>query len=259
MKSVCESIGDAGGRGGQPHRRAEAPDIAIGIKVGDRVVHRSPTLWDSYAGDFGHAMLVPVAAVPEQGIKLVVLDDDPPGYQEIGSFRLSRDRLAQMRNAGLQRLSDFGPNVGSLEIDVTDFVAPRPASGRLDVASVRAVAPVAVPAGAVVIVRAKGSYSVREGETITPLGSGAPGTNLAPLAKARHGAAYVAVGDGNESKFVPIPDCRVLVSAPPGYLVYGVNDAGRRDDNRGRLDLTIETQQPTPREWASGFRVEGCR
>jgi hypothetical protein len=260
IKSVCEGIGDAASGGPrQRQRRAEAPDIAVGIKVGDRVLHRSPTLWDSYAGDFGHAILIPAAAVPQDGIKLVVLDDDPPSYQELGSFRLGRDRLTQMRNAGLQRLADFGPNVGSLEIVVDDYEAPPASRTRFDVRGKRALAEIAVPAGAILQVSARGSYTVREGEKIGPLGSPGSGANLKPLEKQRHGAAYAAVGDGTESRFVPVPDCRRIVSAPPGYVVYGINDSGFDKDNRGTIDFAVEMRLPTPREWLTPFRVERCR
>ena len=265
ITSVCSALTALERR--QQQHLPEAPDLAVGIEVEGQILHQSPTLFDSYAGTLGHSILLPAGSVPTEGIKLAVLDvDEGAAPQMLGSFRVTRTHLDQLRGAGLQRLADFGPNVGSLELTLEEYAPPEPQQFVLAARDGQRLLPLSIPAGAVVRVAVSGRYRFSQRRTDPEIGpEGWPGSaghdgnrQVTPLRGALHAAAYAGIGDGVDSEVFLVPACVRIMSAPAGFLLVGINDQGNTRDNSGELTFSVAITVPTPEEWSKATSLVGC-
>jgi hypothetical protein len=260
-KSVCDSLSGKPSR--QVQRPPQAPDLYVGLKVAGRVYYRTPVAVDSYSADFGSTFVVPDAVIPEDGLELVLVDADQGGDEAIGVVRVSRADLAAMQGAPLRGLE--GANVPLLELGVEAAADDdTPAQVLLDATRGQLVAG-AVPAGAVIELRAEGRYRISpaaDGE-IGPIGkSGSAGHKgnwrVPPLEGALHGAAFAAVGDGDLERVFVVGKCARYTGAFGGLVVLGINDAGNLADNSGRVTFTVTVRPPSPEEWLEPDRLRGC-
>ncbi len=260
VTSVCDSMSSNGRRS---DRRAEAPDITIGLKIGNHVVYRSPTNYNTISASSGHSFAIPLRALKPEGLFVIVEDEDEGGksYEQLGSFRITKRELVGLRGRGLLRLAKEGPNTADLEVVVEKFVGAT-ASRRLLASEGHARVDVEVPGGAVVEVRASGRYYVDSRGAMDPVGHvNGDGENYAvpPLATALHGAAFVAIGDGKDAKYFLVPSCVLIVGAPAGFVVVGINDNGNRTDNSGFVDFSVTVRSPAAEEWGGDAVAAPCQ
>src|SRR5688500_17364505 len=80
-------------RAPQRERHTREPDLQIRLGVGVDAAYTSWAERDVASQSFRYEFVLPVAAIPADGLVLEVLDDDGPlGKELVGSMRLSRTK-----------------------------------------------------------------------------------------------------------------------------------------------------------------------
>lgn len=245
------------------------PDLQVRLAGGTGGAYVTDTRPDTTLVAFAEAFVVPVDAIPPDGLRVEVVDNDDPrasgaGQAEtISALRLSRDELLAALASPTHLLRrQQPPALLDLEIVVTPYV---PATNRAAMSANEGTsdARVVAMAGEVLRVRTEGTYRIGSWHSDDLSPSGYPGGgprqynwNVEPLASAAHGAAFLLVGRHTRSAHLT-PGCTTLLVAHPGPIVLGVND---RDpsNNTGSLSFTIERRAPSAAEWLQQTQPNDC-
>ncbi len=193
------------------------------------------TTWvepDTASRSLQYEFVVPLAAIPSDGLRVEVLDDDREQQPElVGSMRLSRQELTNAYRSGSKLLVLADGAVRRLEVVVSgygpveDIDLPRRASD----------GPAAVgrgaQAGEVVRVRASGTFKVGSwfDETLDP--------GCTPALR--------------RGEVIGLD--RTFVATHAGALSVGLNDKDL-SNNEGQVKFQISRRAPTVEEWLRGGR-----
>jgi hypothetical protein len=240
-------------------RDPTAPDLVVELRAGG-TVYSTPIAIDTFSSLFGYSFAVPLAAVPADGLQLVVLDQDASiGAGElIGAARLSKkvitDQLAA--ESPVIRLSDS--RIDRLEIVISAYTreSAEPERIRHDARKDWTKSRFTVHAGEVVLVTAQGTYSAADDrKQVGPEGytDGAKQSynvmNPAGFDKVSHASAIGIVGDRARG-YIPVAvgDCKKTVAAFDGAIEVGINDDSRTN-NLGIIDFVVQVGLPNVDEW----------
>jgi hypothetical protein len=236
--------------------RLENPDLMLRLSKGTSEGLQSPVAPDTTLTTFRYEFVVPVAAVPPEGLTLEVLDADGelPG-EVIGLTRITQDTLRKAWASPTHLLELEAGAVERLEIVVSRYEPVTvPATSRPASYSPGALGSRPLVAGEIVTVRASGRYTVGSfyDETIDP--AGYPGGEAKrynfkqePFRDAPHACAIALVGK-QAVRGVVVGSERTFSAASSGQLRVGLNDTDP-GNNRGTLTFAVSTRAPTAREW----------
>jgi len=240
----------------QQERDAKHPDLALRLRAGAATIYETRTVPDAVSQVLSYEFVVPLAAVPGDGLQLDVIDDDTTNLELIGGIRLSRQQLVDAYQSPSKLVVLSGGAVVRLELVVSAY------SGERTIKVTRAAKdpPIRVGrqvmAGEVVKVRASGSFRVGSwyGESLSP--AGYPGGearryNLAPFKEEPHACAIALVGARPDIYGIAIREKATFVTAHAGALRVGLNDSDL-DNNEGLVSFEVELRAPTVEEWLGG-------
>lgn len=245
------------------------PDLQVRLAGGTGSPYVTDTRSDTTLVAFGEAFVVPVDAIPPDGLRLEVVDNDEPrasgaGQAEtISALRLSRDELvAALASPTHLRRRQQPPALLDLELVVTPYV---PSTNQASMSANEGTSDTRVTAmaGEVLRVRTAGTYRIGtwHSDELSPAGypGGGPrdyNWQVEPLASAPHGSAFLLVGRHTRTAHLT-PGCTTLLVSHPGPIVLGVND---RDpsNNTGSLSFTIERRAPSAAEWLQQTQRNDC-
>jgi hypothetical protein len=239
-----------------------APDLMVILSAGGTASYQTYTARDTVQHAFQSEFVIPVAAIPADGLSLIVRDRDGPGYEEIGHQRLTRQQLVMTALSASPGLTLGDLRSGLQRVDLSVVPYPPGGTGTHTVMDTRygtIAAPFrAIRAGEVLEIVAGGSY--RTGGSyepwIAPAGysSGGPeGYNFAiePFHSAPHGSVIAVLGNGDARVGVVLGPCARFISNVSGPLVLGVNDT-EPGNNEGQITFGLRVVNPTPEEWWYG-------
>lgn len=240
-------------------RRHEEPDLVVRLGAAADVSYSSWVVRDTSSQALQYEFVVPVAALPADGLRLDVLDDDADqGTELIGSMRLSRDELIRTYQSSSKLLVLSGGAVRRVELVTGPYVdepATRTARHARDEPIVIGRR---VMAGEVLSVHASGSFTVgswfdRKLDPAGYPGNEARSYNLGPFTKEPHACAVALIGDGRTVDGVPIGADKTFVANHAGRIRVGLND---RDltNNDGQVSFEVARRAPTVAEWRVGGR-----
>jgi hypothetical protein len=245
----------------QGERHAQEPDLEVRLGVGADTAYRSWVARDSLSQSLQYEFVVPVAAVPPDGLRLDVLDDDAnDGLELVGGMRLSRDKLIEAYQSASKLLVLSAGAVRRLEVVVSAYTDEPVATSHRRASDVPVQLGRPVMAGELVSVRASGTFTVGSwfDKTLDP--AGYPGDharsyNLAPFKHAPHACAIALIGRAQSVEGVPIGKQTQFVAGHAGALRVGLNDKDL-DNNQGRLSYVVARRAPTAQEWLERGRAK---
>lgn len=238
-------------------RHVQDPDLQVRLGVGVDAAYASWVERDSSTQSLRYEFVVPVAAVPADGLVLDVLDDDGKlGAELVGSVRLSRQKLIEGYQSVSKVLVLSDGAVRRLEVVLAPYTdAPAVAvQRRASDAPLELGRP--VMAGELVNVQASGKFTVGSwfDDTLSPAGySGdtASSYNLSPFKAAPHACAIALVGSGRTIDGVAVGVGKQFTAAHAGSLRVGLNDKDL-GNNEGRVTYWVARRAPTAEEWLAG-------
>jgi predicted lipid-binding transport protein (Tim44 family) len=231
-------------------RRADptAPDLFVAIVAAPGAFYRTPTAPDAHSAVFHSRFRVPVAAVPADGLQLLVEDDEGAAPAEtIAELRVSRERLlAAAKSSKPIVLADAAHGVTKLEIAVEPR-RPEPFEGELTIpvtVPMGEVPGVYVDAGTELWIAAAGEYRAGAGvrsvsgplEPIT-VADARHTLHFAPFDRAPQGAVVALVGAGHTLTALTLKrqQCVGVLVSTPGFLALGVNSDEVANNSGGPL------------------------
>lgn len=246
-------------RSPQREQDPSAPDLAVLVSAGTSATYTTYTARDTFYHVFRSEFVVPIGAIPPEGLSLTVIDQDRPRVEVIGNVRVSRQQLvgtalsAQpwlvLRDAagGLQRLDlVVSPYTQGIE-GVQTTMAARAGTISAPFRSIRA--------GEIVEFAAAGSYRVGGyyDAWLDPRGypGGGPrqyNFETEPFRSAPHGSALALLGSGDAKQGFVVAPCTTVVSKAGGPVLLGVND-NEPSNNEGQLQFSVRVRPPTANEW----------
>lgn len=234
------------------------PDLQVRLAAGTSQPYTTEIAKDVTLASFVHQFLVPVAAIPPDGLMFQVVDvDGADGGETIGAVRVSAaEALGALRLPNRILVKQQLPSLQTLEL----VVSPYPA-----VPKVILVMPVRdgtkkvdgdeVLAGEVIRVKAEGRYQIGQfhDDMITPVGypGGGPQSynfQYEPLKSAAHACGFALVGHRRRQAAL-VAACGSFLSSEAGPVVVGVNDTDP-GNNTGEVLFTVERRAPSAEEWA---------
>jgi hypothetical protein len=243
----------------QRERQAREPDLQVRLGVGVDSAYSTWVERDTSSQSLRYELVVPVAAVPADGLQLDVLDDDGAQKAElIGGFRLSREKLIEAYQSPSKVLVLSGGAVRRLEV----VLSPYTDAPAVMVQRRASDAPVElgrqVMAGELVNVQAKGAFTVGSwyDATLGPAGypdESASSYNLDPFKTAPHACAIALIGSGRTIEGVAVGVGKQFVVAHAGALRVGLNDEDL-SNNEGQVSFQVARRAPTAEEWRAGGR-----
>jgi hypothetical protein len=234
-------------------RPSTLPDIQLRLSGGVGTGYVTDVVRDVDRWSFREqSFVVPLDAIPTDGLLLEVSDDDwPEGSDLIGAVRLYREELLHAAGGpAFKRSASFA----TFELVVTRYEEAAPQTVNMGANEGTRDARLPIAAGEVVRVTAAGQYQIGGlyRDTIGPTGypGGGPQRDnfkQEPLASAPNGAAFVLVGGRKRLASLATP-CSAFVSPVGGPLIVGINDADPAN-NSGAVSYVIERRAPTAEEW----------
>lgn len=248
--------------GSRPKQREQdpsAPDLVVLLAAGAGATYQTYTARDTFYHVYRSEFVVPVGAIPAEGLSFTVLDRDGSLSEVIGNMRVGRQQLVDTAlssrplltlsdpRGGLQQLdlvlSPYGPGVEGTQADMNTQSGTMAAPLR------------PIRAGEVIEVAAAGRYRVGGwyDRWIDPGGYPGGGPRQynfenEPFRSAPHGSAITIVGNGDAKMGVVIAPCASFVAKASGPLVLGVNDT-EPGNNEGHVQFSVRIRSPTPVEW----------
>jgi hypothetical protein len=244
-------------------RNAGLPDLQVRLSAGSYVPYATDVARDVDRASFAEQpFVVPIGAIPADGLRLEVYDDDgTEGSELIGAVRLYRDELIAAANQQRIRRSD---SLATFELVVERYAGLTPQDVEMPASEGTKKAPTpTVDAGEVIRVTATGDYTVGSfhSQHIGP--GGYPGGELRsynfkyePLKSAPHASAFFLVGEKRLSAQLVTP-CGIAIAPNGGTVVVGVNDE-EPGNNGGALSYKIERRAPTAAEWLLHRVADAC-
>jgi hypothetical protein len=253
----------------QKERDPSAPDLAVVLRASQETGYQTRTARDSLYHVFQDEFIVPLGAIPPEGLLLSVVDrDGPTELETIGAVRLTRRALEDALSAGTPLLSLADPLGGLERMDVV--LRPYGPGGEearstMNVKSgTTAAATRPIVAGEVVEINASGKYRIGSWNDAWIGPAGYPGGGprdynfkFEPFRSAPHGSGVAIVGKGDSRMGVVVAPCAAFVARAGGPLVIGVNDDDP-ENNEGTIQFGFVVRSPTPSEWSSQ-QTFGCR
>ncbi|HEU4411707.1 MAG TPA: C2 domain-containing protein [Polyangiaceae bacterium] len=256
-----------GSRPSQREQDPSLPDLTVHVSAGGGAAYQTFTAWDSSYHVFHSEFVVPVDAVPAEGLSIAVLDRDGSKSELLGNVRVRRHQLlaTALASPPVLVVNDVQGGLQQLELVVT----PHGAGVEDTWASVEAQRGVTeaplrpLRAGEVVEVFAIGRYRIGtwHDQWIDPQGypGGGPreyNFEAEPFRSAPHGSAVAIVGLADAKEGAVVAPCARFVARAGGPLGLGVNDT-EPSNNEGGLQFLVRVRSPSPAEWISG-RTSPC-
>jgi hypothetical protein len=243
-----------------PQTDVTGPDVAVRLSAGSSSPYSTDVVHDALIASFAlQPFVVPLDAIPQDGLRLEVVDDDAhDGAEVIGSVRLMRDEaLAAVGRPAI--VKEDVTTAARLEVVVSAYVPSAPQSVPMRAVEGTKETGTLALSGEVLRSTATGSYKVGtwNDAAVTPVGypgGGPKGYNFGyePLRSAAHACAFFLVGEKRREATLVTP-CGSTLTSVAGPLVVGVND-NDPSNNDGALSFAIERRAPTTTEWL-GHRV----
>ena len=262
VEEVCGALVRAEHR----ERFPEDPDLRLRLSAGATVSLDSPVVVDLTSHTFSYEFVVPTAAVPPDGIRIEVLDDDgKAGGQSIGVARLTLETLAKTFESPSHLLTTSAGAVVRLEVVVSPY-EPMDIEKRRRPASFdpQPVGKRRLMAGEIVHLRAEGSYKVGDwyDAAIGPSGySGGSARSYnfkqEPFASAPHATGIALAGQDDLFVGALVAPCVTFTSLYAGDLRVGINDTDPKN-NEGWISFEGFARAPTVVEWGRQVNAE-CR
>ena len=229
------------------------PDLLVRLGAGATTSYSSFVVGDTRSQSLQYEFVVPVAAIPADGLRVDVLDDDKGGAELIGGLRLSQAELERAYRSPSKLLVLTGGGVQRLEIVVSGYTEPAVTRVRRK-ASDQPFAPARpVKAGELVTIHATGTFTVGSWYDATLTPAGYPGNearsyNLAPFRNQPHACAIALIGTRPTIEGITIGTDRTFIAPHAGPLRLGLND---RDlsNNEGEVSYDLALHAPTAQEW----------
>jgi hypothetical protein len=246
----------------QRERNAREPDLQIRLGVGVDAAYASWVERDAASQSFRYEFVVPVAAVPADGLVLEVLDDDGPlGTELVGSMRLSRAKLIEGYQSASKLMVLSGGAVRRLELVLSPYTDAPAVVVQRKASDVPLALGRPVMAGELLNVQASGTFKVGSwfDDTLSPAGypgGDARSYNLKPFEQAPHACAIALIGSGRTIDGVAVGVGKQFVAAHAGTLRVGLNDEDL-SNNEGQVSYAVARRAPTAEEWLAGGRPAG--
>ena len=247
-------------------RSPEDPDLRLRLKAGASVSFETPVALNVTSHSFSYEFVVPTSAVPADGLRIEVLDDDvKDGGQSIGETRFTLEKLASIFESPTRTLMVSGDAVLRLEIVLSPY-EPMEFDKRQMLATndPKAIGKRRLVAGEIVHLRSEGSYRVGSwyDATLGPKGySGAEARRYnfkqEPFVNAPHGAGIALAGQDDLFVGVLVAPCVTFTSLYAGDLRVGINDTDP-GNNEGTIAFEGYSRAPTVEEWGRRGSEE-CR
>jgi hypothetical protein len=241
-------------------RHAQDPDLQVRLGVGAETAYTSWIDQDSSSEALRYEFVVLVAAVPPDGLRIDVLDDDGKlGAALVGSMRLARGKLIEGYESRSRLLVLSGGGVRRLEVVLTAYTDAPVVTARRRASDVPIELGRHVMAGEFVSVRASGTFKVGSyyGKTLDPAGypgGDARSYNLGPFKKEPHACGIALIGTGQSVEGVPIGLGKEFVAGHAGAIRMGLNDQDL-ENNEGQVVFEVARRAPTAQEWLAGGRA----
>lgn len=242
----------------QEERDASNPDLRLRLSAGNSIHFDSPPEPNVVEHVFGYEFVVPVAAIPADGLLLEVRDVDTGQDDEtIGSLRLLQgDLLAILESpTHLRDLSAEG--VAHLELVVTAYQPVKLSAARIS--ANQGPVPIGarkIAAGEIVTLQAEGQYTVGAWYDQLVQPSGYPGGAARsynfepePFRSAPHACGIALAGENGTVQGALVAPSVTFESTFAGPLRVGINDSDP-SNNKGWISFRGVTRAPTPAEWA---------
>jgi hypothetical protein len=253
----------------QRERDPRAPDLAVVLRASQETGYPTPTARDTFYHVFQSEFLIPLGAIPPEGLLLSVIDRDGPAeFETIGAVRLTRGALEDAIHTSAPLLSLADPLGGLQRIDLVlrpygsggeEARSTMNAKSGTTAASIRPII-----AGEVVEIAAAGKYRIGSWNDAWIGPAGYPGGGprdynfkFEPFRSAPHGSGLAIVGKGDSRMGVVVAPCAAFVARAGGPLMVGVND-DEPGNNDGTIQFDFNVRSPTPSEWTSQ-QTFGCR
>lgn len=238
-----------------PHRerRPSDPDLRVSVAAGATTAYSTFALADTASASLGYELVVPVGAVPADGLRVELYDDDQVGAELIGSTRLSVARLATAFRSPSKLLVVSEGNIRRLEIVVSEYVAAPAMRARRPASAQPTTLGRPVNAGEVVTVRARGSFKVGSwfDDTVGPggyPGGDARSYNLKPFEREPHACGIALIGTGATVDGIAVGNEKQFVAEHAGPIRLGLNDSDP-GNNTGSVRYEVALRAPTVQEW----------
>jgi hypothetical protein len=247
-------------------RSPQDPDLRLRLGAGASVSFESPIALNVTSHSFAYEFVVPTSAVPADGLRLEVLDDDAKdGGQSIGAKRLTLETLADTYESPTRMLTTSEGAIVQLEIVVAPYtpmdIEKRQIPATFDP---QRVGIRRLMAGEIVHLRSEGKYKVGDWYDASLGPSGYSGDaarrynfKQEPFVNAPHAAGIALAGQDDLFVGVLVAPCVTFTSVYAGDLRVGINDTEPKN-NDGGIAFEGFTRAPTVKEW--GRRVNAqCR
>jgi hypothetical protein len=243
------------------------PDLRLRLSAGASVSFDSPIIPDvDGSHSFAYEFVVPTAAIPADGLRIEVLDDDGKDVpQSIGVERLTLEKLAKAYESPTRVHTGAAGGVLRLEVVVSPYTPllfdKRQVPATFDP---HPIAPRPLAAGEIVHLRADGSYKVGDwyDATLGPKGysnDAARRYNFKqePFVNAPHAAGIALAGQNDVFVGALVAPCVTFTSMYAGALRVGINDTDPKN-NEGWIAFEGYARAPTVEEWGRPLNLE-CR
>jgi hypothetical protein len=253
MSALCGLAREA-----QGERAPTSPDLRVRLSAGAETTYETFTTVDTAGTRLAYEFLVPRDAIPPEGLRLDVVDDDGrSGSELIGGSRLTQEQLAAAYTSSSKLMSLRSDGITQLEIVVSPY-SPEEPIVEVHPANVGPF-PMgrAVKAGELVSVRASGTFKVGSwfSQTVAPAGypgGEAQSYNLGPFKKDPHACVIALIEQRPTLEGVVIGANKDFVAQHAGPLRIGLNDS-EPDNNEGNVRYEVSLRAPSAEEWlASG-------
>lgn len=246
-------------------RFAQDPDLRVRLSAGASVNYDTPVTRDLTSHSFAYEFVVPTSAVPPDGLRIEVLDDDgKDGAQSIGVARLTLEAIANAWESPSRMVTTQAGALLHLEVVVAPYT-PLDIAKREMLASSEPL-PIGrrLAAGEIVHLRAEGSYTVGKwyDAKLGPKGYSSDSARSynfkqEPFASAPHGAGIALAGENEVFVGALVAPCVDFTSLYAGVLRVGINDL-EPVNNEGRIAFEGLLRAPTLEEWGKRVNAE-CR
>jgi hypothetical protein len=239
-------------------RDPSLPDLKVRLSAGGAAAYVTDVAANVDRASFRlQPFLVPIDAIPPEGLLLEVVDDDgAAGDEIIGGVHLSKadlvDAVDKPTLVRADTLAKFGIVVTRYGARARQTIAMAAKDGTADVPAESAL-PSSL-AGEVIRVRAAGAYRVGSyfDRELDPAGYPdhvAMGWNFdyEPLKSAPHACGFFLVGDERRFATLVTPS-GTAVSPVGGPLLVGINDKDI-SNNSGDVSFVVDRRAPTVTEW----------
>jgi hypothetical protein len=243
------------------------PDLRLRLSAGASVSFDSPITPDADGShSFAYEFVVPTSAVPADGIRIEVLDDDgKDGAQSVGVARLTLETLAKAYESPTRMHTAAAGSVLRLEVVVSPY-APMEFDKRRVLATFdpHPIGSRRLVAGEIVHLRAEGSYKVGDWYDALLGPKGYTGDvarkynfKQEPFVNAPHATGIALAGQKDVFVGALVAPCVTFTSLYAGELRVGLNDTEPKN-NEGWISFEGFSRAPTVEEWGRPLNIE-CR